>query len=890
MAFVGREDELDRLAREMALALELSVGRAIFVEGSAGTGKTALVAEFLARTTAQRSDVAIARGRCLQTFGSADPYLPFIEAIRDLSDDEATGSIKSEKVSELLAELAPYWLSVVPVVGNLLSATFATAARLKGQSMGAAPSREALFVQYLELIKKLAAQAPLVLVLDDLHWADQSSVALLAHLSRGTANLPVLIVGTLRRTEAELEKHPVIDLIRELEREDSARRIPLGDLDGKRVGALLKAEFGGEVAEPLTRWVVQTAGGNPLFLSELARLMKENGAAVVENGEWHLTAAVEGLEVPRSAEAVIESRIQHLDPEEVKLLQYASVEGIDFNSTVVARLLEQDELEVLDTLEKMERRYRLVKTVGEIELPDGDIATTYSFPSALTQTVLYKQVVGKRRILLHRRAAETIESIFPDSLDEVAGKLARHFHQGRVKESAHRYARQAADRARLIYAHWEAEELFRVALENSPDDETRADLEERLGDVYGAVGYYQKGVGCYESSLAKRTADDAGALRLRRKMVVLERKAGLAPAPVLLQRIRALIAAATDHPREHCLLLLESVTEMPDAVGTQDTVRKALQIAESAGDEPLILRVLERLAYVIIFYSDDVGEALPYLRRAKEIIGQLGDPLRMEQCRTLTAILHARLGQYEDAATEFQAVVEIAERVGKPHSIGVAYNNLGALLMRMGRYSQAQAALQQAYEIHLRRDRSMLVSSLQNLAETERRSGEPNAAVEHYREMVVHARTFEYWTAEAVAHAGLSLCLLEVGRIAEAREAADQAMSAIADREEWFEDREFVEILLARLAEMDGHVAAALVRLEKAAENVAGYDVYAWARVELERARMLVAGDPESAQSTLERVLERTAGFPDGFAPEIEALQKRLASASPAASNAGFPA
>jgi len=620
MLFVGREAELDLLDREMALALQIPAGRAIFVEGSAGTGKSALVAEFLARTAAQRPEVAIARGRCLQTFGSADPYLPFVEAIRDLSDDETTGSIKSEKVSELLAELAPYWLSVVPVVGGLLSATFATAARLKGQSIGSAPSREALFVQYLELIKKLAAQSPLLLVLDDLHWADPSSVALLAHLSRGVANLPVLIVGTLRRTEAELEKHPVVELIRELEREDSARRVPLPEMDAALVHALLRAEFGGEVAEPLSRWMLQTAGGNPLFLSELARLTRQNGAASEQNGEWHLTAAADGIEVPRSAEAVIESRIQHLDPEEVRLLQYASVEGIDFNSTVVAKLLERDELEVLDALDAMERRYQLVKTVGEVELPDGDVATTYTFRSALTQTVLYRQVVGKRRILLHRKAGEMIESIFPDALDDVAGKLARHFHFGRVKDTAHRYARQAAERARAVYAHWEAEELFRIALENSTDDEERADLEERLGDVYDAVGYYERGIEGYGSSLARRAADAAASLRLRRKIVVLERKAGLAPAPLLLQRMRALLAEAADHPRESCLLLLESVTEMPDAVETQATVQQALRIAESDGDTPLILMALERLAYVVLFFSDRVEEALTYLQRAREMI------------------------------------------------------------------------------------------------------------------------------------------------------------------------------------------------------------------------------------------------------------------------------
>jgi tetratricopeptide (TPR) repeat protein len=873
MTFVGREAELDLLSREVALALEISSGRAVFVEGAPGAGKTSLVTEFLGRIARERPEIAIARGRCLQTFGSADPYLPFIEAIRDLSDDDATGSIKGETVAQLLAELAPYWLSVVPLVGNLLSATFATAAHLRGQSPGAAPSREALFVQYLELIKKLAAESPLLLLLDDLHWADQSSVALLSHLARGISQLPVVVIGTLRRTDAELEKHPVVTMIRELEREDLAKRVQLGEMGADALGPLLAMEFGGDVSEPLKRWMLETAGGNPLFVSELARLMKQSGAATEENGEWQLTSAVDAIEVPRSAEAVIETRIEHLDADEIQLLQYASVEGNEFNSTVVSRLLDRDELEILDALEKLERLYQLVQTIGEIELPDGDFATSYRFRHALVQTVLYKQVMGKRRILLHRKAGETLESIFPDSLDEVAGKLARHFHQGRVKESAFRYARQAADRARLVYAHWEAEELFRIALENSPAEDETADLEERLCDVYDAVGYYEKGITFCKSSLAKRSSDVAASLRLRRKMVVMERTAGLAPAPVLLQRVRDLLTEAQDHPEEHCLLLLEMM-RLPNAVGVLEAVQQALEIAERQNNKSLILQALLRLAYVLMFFSGRVQDALPHLRRAKEMIAEMNDPLRMEQCQGMTAVLHARLGQYADAVSEFRGALETAERISAPRSIAMACNNLGCMLLRLGRYSEAEESLQRAYTIHSRRDRATLVQSLFNLAVTAHGAKNLPLAVERFQEMVECAREFEYWNREAVAQGGLGLCLLDAERVEEAREAAFRAISAIADREEWFEDKEFVEILLARLAAMDGDHDAASQRLERVGQILTNFDVYAWAHVQIERAHVLRETSPEDARAVLNEVRERTSCV------ESPALQAKITALS----------
>jgi tetratricopeptide (TPR) repeat protein len=881
MKFVGREAELDLLAREAALALEISSGRAVFLEGSPGAGKTSLVAEFLERIAAERPDLAIARGRCLQTFGSADPYLPFVEALKDLSDTNTSGAVNRETLSELLTELAPFWLSAIPVVGNILSATYSTAARLRGQpAQGAAPSREALFVQYLEVIKGLASQSPLLLFLDDLHWADHSSVALLAHVCRGVSQLPVMILGTLRRTDAELEKHPILDLMRELEREDLVRRVPLGEMDAVTLKALMAVEFEGEVSEPLQRWMTETAGGNPLFVSELARLLKQSGAVVEERGEWFLTDAVKNIEVPRSAEAVIETRIQRLEPEEVKLLQYASVMGNEFDSTVVSRLLEQDELEVLDALEQMERRYHLVQTMGEIELPDGDCATTYKFRHALVQTILYRQVMGKRRILLHRKAGESLEALFEGKTDDIAGKLARHYHEGRVKDPAYRHARTAADNARRIYAHWEAEEYFKVALENSPGEAESADLEERLGDVYDAVGYYKQGIASFQSSLAKTAAGDVRSLRMRRKILVLERKAGLAPAPELLRRVRELLQEVGEaYPEERCHLLHET-SMLPDAVGVVEAVQEAVAIARTCDNPLLLVDALERISFVMIFFSAQPKDAFPYLDEALQIVEGLGDLGRSALYHCISGIAYMRVGRYEDARREFHSMLDLSERVGDPRKVGGAYTNLGCVYMRLRAFEEAEKLLQRAASIHERRDRSGLVHSLLNLAELARRSGNLPLAIERYHVLIDHAQKFEYWTSEAVAHAGLGRCLLEEGRIDEARECAWRSLSVIADREDWFEDRDFVEVLLARLGVMDGTLEEATQRLARAAQVLASFDAYSWAHVELERVRVLSRIDPASAHEVLVNVVAVTAGMQLPLDEEIREVQASLPSLS----------
>lgn len=858
MAFVGRQAELDAVSREVALALQRSVGRMVFVAGPAGAGKSTLVAEVLTRTLAEQPALTIARGRCLQSFGSGDPYLPFMDALRDLGDESTAGAVAQETLSGMLAELAPYWLQIVPVVGGLLSATFATAARVRGSAPAeAAPSREALFVQYRDVLKRLAQARPLLLFLDDLHWADQASVALLAHLARGIESLPVAIVGTFRTGELDHERHPVLDVVRELERESIATRVDLGDLDDAAIEALLAAEFGADVSEPLRRWVVETAGGNPLFVSEMARLLKQSGAALEQRGEWQLTAAVADLEVPRSAEAVIESRIQRLEPEAVRILQYASVEGNDFDSVVLAGLLAQDELELLDALEPLERRHQLIAAAGEAELPNGDVATLFRFRHALVQTVLDRQVVGKRRILLHRKAGELLETLYAGAAERVASRLARHFHQGRMTEPAYRYARLAADAARRVYAHWEAEEFYRVALETAPGDAERIELEERLGDVYNHLAVYDQGIACY--ARARELAPTAaGELRLRRKTVILERKAGSTPTPALLQQVRAMLQEPDAPARERCELLLE-LANLPNADGTLAAVEEAVRIAQALEEPPLLADALQQLAMVHVFGAGHPAEAFDHLERAQAIGRTVDDPRRTALYHNIAGIAYAKLGQYASARREFEGMLAIAERIGEPHRIAAACANLGAVSLRLGDWEHAGTVLRRARTINERRDRGTLVHTLLSLAEQARAIGDPATAVEIFQQLVECARELEHWSAEAVAHAGLGRCLLETGRLEEARECAWRAIAVVADREEWFEDRDVLETFLARLEVLDGRGADAARRLARAAEALRTVDVFLWAMVELERSELVRGEDPDGAAAILSGVISGTA-------------------------------
>lgn len=508
--FVGREAELARLADALALALA-GRGQVAFVTGETGSGKTALLQEFARRAVLADERVIVVSGNCNAHTGRGDPYLPFREVLGALTGDVATGR------AQCLAPLAqaPRLRAAFPVVAEAIAeqgpdlvGTFVAGAALVARAaalLPAAPdpmaSREEparihggwrarleqlaerratppleqlrLFEQVAAVLTALARRRPLVLLLDDLQWADAGSASLLFQLGRAIGASSVLIVGAYRPEEVscgrEGARHPLEPVVNEL------RRIfghPAVELDGgdvaearRFVDALLDAEPN-TLGPSFRQALLQQTSGHPLFTVELLRDMQSRGDLVRDSqGRWCQGPRLDWECLPARVEGAIAERVARLDEAERELLLVAAVEGASFTAEVVAHVQSAEGRAVVRRLSgELDRRHRLVCALGVGQAGERRLAT-YSFRHILFQRYLYGRLDPVERAYLHEEVGAALEALYGEQTDQIAVQLAHHFHQAGDPARASRYLRRAGERALTMAAYEEALSLFGRAIE-----------------------------------------------------------------------------------------------------------------------------------------------------------------------------------------------------------------------------------------------------------------------------------------------------------------------------------------------------------------------------------------------------------------------------------------
>jgi tetratricopeptide (TPR) repeat protein len=847
-ACVGRAQELGWLNRHLDAAVG-GAGRVLLVSAEAGAGKSTLSAGFLAGIAERHPEVLVIRATCSEQYGGGEPYQPFVEAFRTLLAPVEAESKRRRGLREIAQELAPHWVAAIPLAGEILAAGMATASELQRNFSGRetasqAPSEEALFFQYTKLFFAAAAERPILLFIDDLHWADRASVSLLLHLGRRLGAAPVLILGTMRPVDVRVSDHPLHDAKLELERYGMLEELELAPLGAEHLGDLAEALLGAPAEADLLNWLQRRAGSNALFFGELLRWLVNDRYAEEWRGRWRLARRPEELSIPRSAESTIEKRLARLDPETYRILEYAAVQGNDFMSTALSRLLEMDELELEERLEPLERTHRLIRLVETVDLPDGDFASLYAFSHSLVQDVLHTSLKGKRRILLHRKMVQMLEELHAADLEPVVHKLAIHCDEGRLSEQAFDYSMRAADRASHVYAHWDAVEFVLRAERNAPDEARRARALHRLGEIRWVVGRLPEATEAMQRALelVQAAGDTIGDLALRRKILLLERDQGLRPP----REIAALLHQNAEDARrleameELCETLWHLVElEETDRIMDIELATEALGLGTSLGADRLTAKGHLVLGLALM-QGGSPADAGPQLDEALRRYQQLEDLAGSGRCCNCLAVRALMLGDTAAALQAFEQARSAFDKVGEPLATALVLNNLGLLMIRTGQLERAEALLLEAMAIWERLDsRTEFLSPLQNLAELAELRGRNESAESYWRELREQAFQMGSVDSAVIGECGLGRVRLERGDVAAAREQLRIARGRLDERAGWSDAAEAIHLLEASVAAAEGDTDGAIQLLVRVEEELRSRDRYMWAVVGTARAAVL---------------------------------------------------
>ncbi len=727
---VAREKELKRLNACLAEALA-GHGQVLFVTGDPGQGKTTLLAEFGRRAMEAHPNLLAVSGNCNAYSGVGDPYLPFRDVMNMLTADVETrwqaGAITTEQARRLWSTLpqaiqdllqhGPYIIgTLVPVQALLDRAALwcridASGPRnvpwlqqLRRQVEHRHPNPEApeqshLIQQATNVLRALAATHPLLVVLDDLQWADAASISLLFHLARSLAGSRILIAGAYRPVEVMLgrggERHPLEKVLSEFKRTYGNIWLDLTEGEERErrrfVDALLDTEPN-RLSQDFRRKLAKHTGGHPLFTVELLRDMQARGDLIQdEAGRWTEGPVLDWETMPARVEGVIGERVGRLEPEHHDILSVASVEGEDFTVEVVGHVLEIEERWLLRTLAReLEKRHRLVREQAPV-LAGQHRLLRYRFAHALFQQHLYDGLGEGERMFLHRQIAAAMEELYQGHTETVAVQLARHYSKASDGPHALKYYALAGDVALASYANQEAEGHYRRGLELAPGEPQRAHLLSGLGQALSrqshfeeAIQTWQEGIELYSAlgdtdSIARLYSRSAGAANdadnlpesLRLCQEGLAALTGASESVGLADLLRETADAYVDNAlMEKALPFCQQALEMAERLGaaeaqaralntmvycglppeeSRDALAKAVALAEEAGLLEAAARARNGLGVHHIYILADAVIARDHCRRSAELYRQAGCILDEVYVLANVAMDSQFLGAFEEA-------------------------------------------------------------------------------------------------------------------------------------------------------------------------------------------------------------------------------------------------
>lgn len=703
-----RAGALQALRRRLEAAMR-GQGGLVLIEGAAGIGKTSLA--LACQQQAQALGAVFTVGHCYER-GVLPPFLPWQELLTAI---EAAVSL------DLASLPAPF---------------------------GHAPAAQSAYLLLRAVsawLRTAAAVRPLVLLLDDLHWADADTLNLLDFVTRQVADVSLLVIATYRSEELHND-HPLYELLPSLQRNRLLEVIRLAPLSVDDTARLVEA-YHGPCSPRLARYLHERSGGHPLFLVELLNdLVDQKLLAQDALGRWSPPA--QPVPIPPFLQQVISARVARLDAEAEAFLAVAAVAGEHWDLAVVEGVLAWPEVTLLAVLDQV-LAARLVTVVDERR-------ERYSFRHGLIREVLYHRQVGRRRKRLHAYIAVMLEARTPLDADlvlmahhERLAELAYHFYTGEEWAKAMYYNRSAGDAAGPRYAAQSVLQFYAQALDAAHNvvpavgADVLLPLYERLGEVHVVLNHKDRAEAEFIHMLeAARSAGDRRAeSRALCQLSIVQgwlnrldqaRSTGIAALHMAQQAGDAQVLALAHFNLGH----LDVITG--NLAPARGQLEQAVQLARSAGVPSVLARSLQNLAYAATF-TGQYAEAEQFARAAEETAKSGRNALAVSGACFALGHAQVELGHYTQALHTLQAGLHHAEESGESHYLAKLLNTLGFLYQELGdaevalhRDKQALAACRRAGS-----DRNWEAEcyALLNLANDELLAGRVQAAMSYRQEV-----------------------------------------------------------------------------------------------------------------------------------------------------------
>jgi tetratricopeptide (TPR) repeat protein len=545
--FVDRRKELSQLKEHVEELLKGN-GRLVLIEGEAGVGKTRLIDELSSWVTNQHGQIQFLAGKCIFREGS-DPYLPFTDALREFYEREniqkliGVPLLDQEPMEQFSIEMIPL-IAEPPesdskessgVLGEELVIKDDKSPGVKDRSasdhdrskveppIGFIPSiikstdtealklaQDKMFENISDQLINLAKNSPVILFLDDLQWADNSTLKLLHYIAEKTRDSPILIYGVYRPEELQLSEdmklqHPLAETLQRLSREKLFNSITLERLPQNATESMIKNVLNyDDVPKGFSNWLFEKTEGNPFFIEEVIISLMEEGIIDPQSYLWEPDLDITKLsriKIPTTIGDLIVRRLNRLDGNDLKILSYASLIGREFDYNVLKRISSLSDDKLLDALDRL-------AVTGLIHEDLSTEDERYKFDNVMIQDIAYGGLSRARRRLMHKKVGGIIEKFNSDKLGTVVYELAHHYYRGKVWNKAIYYLIRAAEKASNLYALSEAVEYYKFALEGLDrlehsiyNNQLKIGILENIGSLGQVLGEWGNALNYYQQEL-----------------------------------------------------------------------------------------------------------------------------------------------------------------------------------------------------------------------------------------------------------------------------------------------------------------------------------------------------------------------------------------------------